>query len=133
MGAYVASQLIKALLKKRIQVNGAKILIMGLTFKENCPDLRNTRIVDIIKELAEYNIEMDIFDPWVDPTEASHEYGLSVISQRPVEKYDGVIIAVAHQQFQSMSQEEYRALTKEESIIYDLKYVLSSDFADIRL
>ncbi|MFA0496609.1 UDP binding domain-containing protein, partial [Vibrio sp. 10N.222.54.B11] len=100
---------------------------------ENCPDLRNTRIVDIIKELAEYNIEMDIFDPWVDPTEASHEYGLSVISQRPVEKYDGVIIAVAHQQFQSMSQEEYRALTKEESIIYDLKYVLSSDFADIRL
>lgn len=133
MGAYVASQLVKALLKKRIQVNGAKILIMGLTFKENCPDLRNTRIVDIIKELAEYNIEMDIFDPWVDPTEASHEYGLSVISQRPVEKYDGVIIAVAHQQFQSMSQEEYRALTKEESIIYDLKYVLSSDFADIRL
>lgn len=133
MGAYVASQLVKALLKKHIQVNGAKILIMGLTFKENCPDLRNTRIVDIIKELAEYNIEMDIFDPWVDPTEASHEYGLSVISQRPVEKYDGVIIAVAHQQFQSMSQEEYRALTKEESIIYDLKYVLSSDFADIRL
>lgn len=133
MGAYVASQLVKALLKKRIQVNGAKILIMGLTFKENCPDLRNTRIVDIIKELAEYNIEMDIFDPWVDPTEASHEYGLSVISQRPVEKYDGVIVAVAHQQFQSMSQEEYRALTKEESIIYDLKYVLSSDFADIRL
>ncbi|WP_454442972.1 Vi polysaccharide biosynthesis UDP-N-acetylglucosamine C-6 dehydrogenase TviB [Vibrio bathopelagicus] len=133
MGAYVASQLVKALLKKRIQVNGAKILIMGLTFKENCPDLRNTRIVDIIKELAEYNIEMDIFDPWVDPTEASHEYGLSVKSQRPVEKYDGVIVAVAHQQFQSMSQEEYRALTKEESIIYDLKYVLSSDFADIRL
>ncbi|UOE80943.1 Vi polysaccharide biosynthesis UDP-N-acetylglucosamine C-6 dehydrogenase TviB [Vibrio splendidus] len=133
MGAYVASQLVKALLKKRIQVNGAKILIMGLTFKENCPDLRNTRIVDIIKELAEYNIEMDIFDPWVDPAEASHEYGLSVISQRPEEKYDGVIVAVAHQQFQSMSQEEYRALTKEESIIYDLKYVLSSDFADIRL
>lgn len=133
MGAYVASQLVKALLKKRIQVNGAKILIMGLTFKENCPDLRNTRIVDIIKELAEYNIEMDIFDPWVDPTEASHEYGLSVIAQRPVEKYDGIIVAVAHQQFQSMSQEEYRALTKEESIIYDLKYVLSSDFADIRL
>ncbi|MCY9804059.1 Vi polysaccharide biosynthesis UDP-N-acetylglucosamine C-6 dehydrogenase TviB [Vibrio scophthalmi] len=133
MGAYVASQLVKAMLKKRIQVDGAKVLIMGLTFKENCPDLRNTRIIDIIAELAEYNIEMDIFDPWADPTEAQEEYGLKVLPQHPKEKYDGVIVAVAHEQFQNMSEEDFRVLSKPESVIYDLKYVLDRNLSDLRL
>lgn len=133
MGAYVASQLVKAMLKKRIQVDGAKVLIMGLTFKENCPDLRNTRIVDIIKELSEYNIEMDIFDPWAEPAEAYNEYGLKVLSHYPEEKYDGVIVAVAHEQFKNMSQDKFKALTKPYSVIYDLKYVLDHDLSDLRL
>ncbi|KJG56843.1 Vi polysaccharide biosynthesis protein VipA/TviB [Photobacterium kishitanii] len=133
MGAYVVSQLVKAMLHKSIPVKGANVLIMGLTFKENCPDLRNTRVVDIISELAEYNINVDIYDPWVSPDEAQHEYGVEVYTDKPEQQYDAVILAVAHNQFKEMSDEEYRTLTKSESIIYDLKYVLDSQFSDLRL
>ncbi|MCD9504143.1 Vi polysaccharide biosynthesis UDP-N-acetylglucosamine C-6 dehydrogenase TviB [Photobacterium phosphoreum] len=133
MGAYVVSQLVKAMLHKSIPVKGANVLIMGLTFKENCPDLRNTRVVDIISELAEYNINVDIYDPWVSPDEAQHEYGVEVCTDKPEQQYDAVILAVAHDQFKEMSNEEYRTLTKSESIIYDLKYVLDSQFSDLRL
>lgn len=133
MGAYVVSQLVKAMLHKSIPVKGANVLIMGLTFKENCPDLRNTRVVDIISELAEYNINVDIYDPWVSPDEAQHEYGVEVCTDKPEQQYDAVILAVAHDQFKEMSNKEYRTLTKSESIIYDLKYVLDSEFSDLRL
>lgn len=133
MGAYVVSQLVKAMLQKSIQVKGAHVLIMGLTFKENCPDLRNTRVVDIVAELNEYNINLDIYDPWISVEEARHEYGLSVLTDKPNKQYDAVIVAVAHDQFKLMSNEEYQALTKENSVIYDLKYVLAPTVADLRL
>ncbi|PTB31811.1 Vi polysaccharide biosynthesis UDP-N-acetylglucosamine C-6 dehydrogenase TviB [Photobacterium phosphoreum] len=133
MGAYVVSQLVKAMLHKSIQVKGANVLIMGLTFKENCPDLRNTRVVDIISELAEYNITVEIYDPWVNPKEAQHEYSVEVLTEKPQKAYDAVVIAVAHEQFKAMSTEEYKALTKPVSIIYDLKYILEPQVSDLRL
>ncbi|HRJ25295.1 MAG TPA: Vi polysaccharide biosynthesis UDP-N-acetylglucosamine C-6 dehydrogenase TviB, partial [Thauera sp.] len=102
MGAYVVSQLVKAMLKRRITVEGARVLVMGLTFKENCPDLRNTRIVDIVKELGEYNIQADVYDPWVDVAEAQHEYGLTPIDAPRQGAYDAVIVGVAHEQFKAM-------------------------------
>ncbi len=133
MGAYVVSQLVKAMLQKSIPVKGADILILGLTFKENCPDLRNTRVVDIIAELSEYNTNVDIYDPWICPEEAKHEYNVDVLTDKPNKQYDAVIVAVAHDQFKAMTVEEYQALTKQDSVIYDLKYVLDSSVSDLRL
>ena len=133
MGGYVVSQLIKAMTKQRIQVQGSRVLVMGLAFKENCPDLRNTRVVDIVRELAEYNIEVDVYDPWVDPEEAMQEYGIQPITQ-PVEgAYDGIVLAVAHHQFCELGAERIRALGKPEHVLYDLKYVLAAEEADLRL
>ena len=133
MGAYVASQLVKALMKKRIHVDGAKVLIMGLTFKENCPDLRNTKIVDIIAELREYNIEVDVYDPWVSAEEAVHEYGIRPVAQAAKGTYDGIILAVAHEQFKALSEAEIRGLGKAEHVLYDLKYILPASASDLRL
>ena len=133
MGAYVVSQLVKAMLKRRITVEGARVLVMGLTFKENCPDLRNTRIVDIVKELGEYNIQADVYDPWVDVAEAQHEYGLTPIDAPRQGAYDAVIVGVAHEQFKAMGADAIRALGKKEHVIYDLKYVLPRTAADLRL
>ncbi|MCK6399192.1 Vi polysaccharide biosynthesis UDP-N-acetylglucosamine C-6 dehydrogenase TviB [Thauera aminoaromatica] len=133
MGAYVVSQLVKAMLKRRITVEGARVLVMGLTFKENCPDLRNTRIVDIVKELGEYNIQADVFDPWVDVAEAQHEYGLTPIDAPQQGAYDAIIVGVAHQQFKDMGAEAIRALGKAEHVVYDLKYVMPRNAADLRL
>ncbi|HNB47007.1 MAG TPA: Vi polysaccharide biosynthesis UDP-N-acetylglucosamine C-6 dehydrogenase TviB, partial [Burkholderiaceae bacterium] len=120
MGAYVVSQLVKAMLKRRITVEGARVLVLGLTFKENCPDLRNTRIVDIVKELRDYNITADVFDPWVDVAEAQHEYGLTPIAAPEQGAYDAIIVGVAHQQFKDMGAEAIRALGKPEHVVYDL-------------
>jgi UDP-N-acetyl-D-galactosamine dehydrogenase len=133
MGRYVVSQLVKAMMKKRIQVQGARVLIMGLTFKENCPDLRNTRVVDIVKELKDYNVEVDVYDPWVDPAEAQHEYGITPVAQPAAGEYDGIILAVAHRQFVEMGAAAIRKLGKPEHVLYDLKYVLSADDSDLRL
>jgi len=133
MSRYVASQLVKSMLKKRIHVEGSTVLIMGLTFKENCPDLRNTKVVDIITELEEYNIKVDIYDPWVSAEGAKKEYGIDVLTAKPTAQYDGIIMAVAHDEFKSMSATELRALGKPESIIYDLKYIIDTGVADIRL
>ncbi|ACJ28358.1 UDP-N-acetyl-D-mannosaminuronate dehydrogenase [Shewanella piezotolerans WP3] len=133
MASYVASQLVKAMLKKGIQVKGANVLLMGLTFKENCPDLRNTKVVDIITELNEYNVNVDVYDPWVNPTEAKHEYGIEVLAEKPAATYDGMVMAVAHDEFKAMTQVELKSLTNAESIIYDLKYILSAEIADMRL
>lgn len=133
MGAYVVTQLVKAMLKKRIQVEDAKVLILGLSFKENCPDIRNTRIIDIVNELKEYHTQIDVYDPWVDAAEAEHEYGISPISNLENGKYDAVILAVAHQQFKVMGADAIRALGKADHVLYDLKFVLSQAESDLRL
>ncbi len=133
MGAYVASQLVKAMLKRRIHVDGSRVLIMGLAFKENCPDLRNTRVVDIISELREYNVSVDVHDPWADAAEAQHEYGLTPVSQPQPGHYDGIVLAVAHEQFKAMGAAALRALGKPQHVLYDLKYILPKEASDLRL
>ena len=133
MGAYVANQLIKSMIKRRIEIEGARILVMGLAFKENCPDLRNSRVVDIIAELENYNCTVDVYDPWVSIVEAWAEYGITPVGQPTVQTYDGIILAVAHHQFKAMGAGAVRALGKENHILYDLKYLFPSDATDIRL
>lgn len=133
MGEYVVSQLVKAMVKKRIHVDGARVLIMGLTFKENCPDLRNTRVIDIISELADYNIVVDVFDPWAAAEEAEHEYGIKLLSAPAPDSYDAIVLAVAHSQFADMGSRHIRSLGKANHVLYDLKYLLDNDESDIRL
>jgi len=133
MGAYVASQLIGAMNKKKIQIEGSKILIMGLTFKENCPDLRNTKIIDIIHELGVYNAQIDVYDPWADKYEAQVEYGLTMTMEPLPGAYDAIIIAVAHDRFKVMGVEKIRRFASPEHIIYDLKYLLDEASSDLRL
>ena len=133
MGAYVVTHLVKAMTKRRIPVQGARILVMGLTFKENCPDLRNTRVVDIVRELADYDVQVDVFDPWADAGEALREYGIATVERPESFAYDGVIIAVAHRQFKAMGAAAIRRLGKSEHVLYDLKYVLPAVDSDIRL
>ncbi len=133
MGAYVAGQLVKAMLKKRIQVEGSRVLVMGLTFKENCPDLRNTRVVDILHELAEYDVEVDVCDPWAAAEGARHEYGVELTEHPNPGSYDAVVLAVAHRQFREMGAAEIRALGKPNHVLYDLKYLLTAGESDLRL
>jgi UDP-N-acetyl-D-galactosamine dehydrogenase len=133
MGEYVVTQLVKTMIKKRIQVEGAKVLILGLSFKENCPDVRNTKVIDIVHELQEYNVEVDIYDPWVDATAAQREYNVTPINKPLANQYDGIVLAVAHHQFIEMGIESIRTLGKEDHVLYDLKYVFAKDATDIRL
>lgn len=133
MGAYVAGQLVKALLRKRIHVQGARVLVMGLAFKENCPDLRNTRVIDVISELQEYGMAVDVHDPWVDAGEAKQEYGLDLNSNPITGTYDAVILAVAHEQFKGYGAAGFRALCGPDHVLYDLKYLLNADEVDMRL
>ncbi len=133
MGRYVVSQLVKAMLKKRIHVQGSNVLIMGLTFKENCPDLRNTRVVDMVAECREYGAEVDVYDPWVDADEARHEYGISPVEQPEPGKYDAVLLAVAHDEFKELGLKKIRSFGKPDCILYDIKYVLPSADVDERL
>ena len=133
MGAYVVTQLVKAMAQRRIHVQGARVLVMGLSFKENCPDLRNTRVVDIVKELAEYHVHADVYDPWASPAQAQHEYGITPIHQPEKQAYDAIIIAVAHEQFRDMGAAAIRALGKSEHVLYDLKYILPASDSDMRL
>ena len=133
MGAYVVSQLVKAMTRRRIHVDGARVLVMGLTFKENCPDLRNTRVVDILQELREYNVAADVYDPWVAPAEAQHEYGITPVVEPQAGAYDAVIVAVAHRQFRELGEQGMRAFGKPAHVLYDLKYVLSAQESDLRL
>ncbi|WP_130357981.1 Vi polysaccharide biosynthesis UDP-N-acetylglucosamine C-6 dehydrogenase TviB [Pigmentiphaga kullae] len=133
MGAYVVSQLVKVMLRRRIQVEGSRVLVMGLTFKENCPDLRNTRVVDIIKELQEYNVVADVYDPWVDANEALHEYDITPIDKPTTNTYDAIIMAVAHDEFKEMGETAIREFAKSRHVLYDLKYILPRHSADMRL
>lgn len=133
MGRYVVSQLVKAMIARRVHVNGAKVLVLGLTFKENCPDVRNTKVVDIVSELKEYGMDADIYDPWVDPVEAQQEYGITPVQTPKAGEYDAVILAVAHNEFRALGAQKIRAYAKPVHVLYDLKYVLSAEEADIRL
>ncbi|GHB57375.1 UDP-N-acetyl-d-glucosamine 6-dehydrogenase WbpA [Psychrosphaera saromensis] len=133
MAKHVVSELVKKMLKKRIQVDGANVLLMGLTFKENCPDLRNTKIVDIVSELKEYNINTDIVDPWCSSAEAEQEYNLKLIDEPKQAHYDAVILAVSHDEFKALGAEKIKALGKENHVIYDLKYILPKEQVDMRL
>ncbi|MGR3624595.1 Vi polysaccharide biosynthesis UDP-N-acetylglucosamine C-6 dehydrogenase TviB [Pseudophaeobacter sp.] len=123
MGAYVATRLVKAMLQKRIQVNGSRVLVMGLAFKENCPDLRNTRVIDVIQELREYGISVDVHDPWVDPAEARAEYGLNIVTTPEPQSYDGLVLAVAHDDFRQLGTEGLLRLLREQHAIFDVKAV----------
>lgn len=133
MGPYVAGQMVKAMLKRRIQVDGARVLILGLTFKENCPDLRNTKVVDVWEELKEYGVHVDIHDPWVDPVQAREEYALEVIDSPEKNAYDGIIVAVAHSEFSELGVSGVREYGKPSHIVYDLKNIFSAGESDLRL
>ncbi len=130
MGEYVATQVLKLMLKKGIQVLQSNIIVLGFTFKENCPDVRNTKVVDIVKSLKEYNLNITIYDPWANPAIAEHEYGLVVTNELPTEKFDAAIMAVAHNEFKDL---DITSLVKDESVIYDVKGILPRDVVDGRL
>ena len=133
MGAHVAGQLVKAMLRRRIHVDGARVLVMGLTFKEDCPDLRNTRVVDVVRELSEYGVVVDVYDPAADPAEAQHEYGISLITEPQTGAYDAIILAVAHAAFREMTSKALHALGRSDHVLYDLKHVLPASESDMRL
>tara|TARA_B110000008_G_scaffold266106_1_gene291955 strand:- start:30661 stop:31935 length:1275 start_codon:yes stop_codon:yes gene_type:complete len=133
MGSYVAFQLTELMTKKGISIVNANILIMGLTFKENCPDLRNSRVVDVIKKLESFECKIDVYDPWVNKEEARKEYGITPIDIITSAKYDAILIAVAHNQFKKLSFAEIRAFGAKNHVLYDLKYVLKANEVDGRL
>lgn len=133
MGAYAASQLVKTMLKRRIHVDGARVLILGLTFKENCPDMRNTRVVDVVAELRDYGVHVDVHDPWVDAAEAEQEYGILLTSTPEHEAYDGVILAVAHNSYREAGVAALRGYGRPGHVFCDLKSVFARDESDLRL
>ncbi len=130
MGHHIASSVIKLMARKGIDTSKAKILVLGLTFKENCPDLRNTRVIDIIAELQDYGIAVDVHDPWVNPDEARREYGITLCSGLSELTYDGLVIAVAHRQYTAMQPGDFRRLCKENSVIFDVKNILPVEQVD---
>ena len=133
MGAHIAGEVIRLMVHKGINPVRARVLVLGLAFKQNCPDLRNTRVVDIVQSLASYNAQVDICDPWVNAAEAQHEYNLRLIEKPEQGAYDAVIVAVGHDEFRALSAEGTRAYGKPESILYDVKYVLPREAVDGRL
>ena len=133
MGAYVVDQISKLMIKKRIHIVDANVLIMGLTFKENCPDLRNSKIIDLIEGFRDFNCNIDVYDPWADKSEALREYGVELIGTPATEKYDAIVLAVNHDKFQELTIGELKSYGKEEHVLYDIKYLLSPDQVDGRL
>ena len=133
MGKYVANEIINLMTKKRIQVVDSNILVMGLTFKEDCPDIRNTRVVDVVQELSGFHCNIEVYDPWIDKEESIREYGITPIEQPEPGKYDAVIIAVAHHQFKAMGITAIRALGKKNHVLYDIKYIFPAEKVDGRL
>ena len=133
MGEYVATQLVKKLASKKIHIDEARVLILGFTFKGDCPDVRNTKIIDIITELKDFNMSVDVYDAWASKEEVKHEYGIDLINSLERGSYDGVVIAVDHNEFKQMGVEELRTLGKANHVLYDVKHVLKPTDADIRL
>ena len=133
MALYVADQIAKLMASKRIHVNGARALVLGVTFKENCPDIRNSKVVDVVRELQKNGAEVDIYDPWADNAEVKHEYGLKVIRNFDSRKYDAAVVAVAHKEFKEMGAEGVRKLCKKSHVLYDIKHVFTAAEVDGRL
>jgi UDP-N-acetyl-D-glucosamine/UDP-N-acetyl-D-galactosamine dehydrogenase len=135
MGQYVASEVVKLMIKKSIPVKGAKVLMLGITFKENCPDIRNTKAIDIYHELKDYGMEVDLYDPWANPAEVKHEYGINILSNLPPSGgteggWASIILAVAHNEFLDIDLKQHQ---KDGAIIYDVKGILDSNVIDGRL
>ena len=131
MGSYVADEVIKLMVRKGIQVVGSKALVLGITFKENCPDVRNTKVIDIIRHLKNYHIDVDVHDPWADPKEVEHEYGITTKQELPQDcQYDAVIVTVAHQEF---SYEMIKSICSDPCVLYDVKAILDKSLVDARL
>jgi len=133
MGGYVIGQLVKRMVKRRIQVENANVLVMGLTFKENCPDLRNTKVIDSINALKSYNVNVDVYDPWVSADAAMHEYGVTPVAQPKSNHYDAILLAVAHRQFAEMGAAGVRRFGRDNHVLFDLKHVFSKAESDMRL
>ncbi len=133
MGAYIAGQMVKAMIRRRVQVAGSRVLVLGLTFKENCPDLRNTKVVDVITELQDYGIEVDVHDPWVDSMEAFEEYGFALVEEPETGRYDGLLLAVAHDDFAKKGAAGLRRYGAPDAVLYDIKGVLAPGDSDMRL
>jgi UDP-N-acetyl-D-galactosamine dehydrogenase len=133
MGIYVASKVIKLMIARNIQPSDSRVLILGLAFKENCPDVRNTKIADVVEELQSFRCNVDVYDPWIDPAEAQHEYGITVVSEPAPGTYDAIIIGVAHEQFVALGNEGIRRFGRPNLVLYDIKHVLSKDQVDGRL
>jgi UDP-N-acetyl-D-galactosamine dehydrogenase len=133
MGSYVVNQVSKLMIKKRIHIVDANVLIMGLTFKENCPDLRNSCVVDLITGFESFNCNVDVYDPWVSKKEANELYGISLVSKPLNGKYDAIVLAVGHNEFTKMSEDQLRKLGRKNHVLYDIKYILNVDEADGRL
>lgn len=133
MGAHVAERVVKIMTKRRIPVVGSNILVMGLTFKENCPDIRNTRVIDLITEFKDYSANVEVYDPWANTDEVEREYGFRLIQQLANAKYDAIVLAVAHRQFTEMGPQAIRTLGRNQSVIFDVKYILPAESVDGRL
>jgi UDP-N-acetyl-D-glucosamine/UDP-N-acetyl-D-galactosamine dehydrogenase len=133
MANYVAGEVVKLMASKRILAKGSRVLVLGLTFKENCPDLRNSKVADVVRELGRYGADVDVYDPWIDAAEASHEYGIRPIKRIRDGVYDAVVLAVAHKQFREMGVARVRKACKENHVVYDIKYLFSADQVDGRL
>lgn len=131
MGTYVADEVLKLMIRKGIQAVGSRALVLGITFKENCPDVRNTKVIDIVRHLQDYNINVDIYDPWADPEEVKHEYGVDSTQEIPNGiQYDSIILAVAHKEF---TFDVIRSLCREKCVIFDVKGILDKNLVDGRL
>jgi UDP-N-acetyl-D-galactosamine dehydrogenase len=133
MAEYVASRMIKLMIKRNIQPSGARVLCLGLTFKENCPDVRNTKVADVVKELQSFGCNVDVYDPWVDPQEAHHEYGIAMVAKPKPGAYDAIVIAVAHKEFLALGAKGIRQLGSPNVVIFDIKHVLPKNESDGRL
>jgi UDP-N-acetyl-D-galactosamine dehydrogenase len=133
MGRFVAGQVLRLMAKQRISLPDARVLVLGLAFKENCPDLRNTRVVDIVNHFEQFHVQVDVHDPWVDATEAKHEYDLDLVAQPQAGAYDAIVVAVGHREFAALGAQGLRALGKPNAVLYDVKYVLPKADVDGRL
>jgi UDP-N-acetyl-D-galactosamine dehydrogenase len=133
MGLYVAGEIVKLLTEKRLAVKGARVLVMGLTFKENCPDLRNSKVVDVIRELERYGARVDVYDPWVKPQAARREYGIRSLQKPRSRTYEAIVLAVPHRAFREMGLKRIRRFAKPKHVIYDIKYLFKRDATDGRL
>src|ERR1035438_6359228 len=133
MGLYVAVEVVRLLTHKRIHVKGARVLVLGLTFKENCPDIRNSRVVDVVRELEKNGAVVDVHDPWIDAADARHEYGIKPVRNLPKRHYDAAIIAVAHREFKAMGPAAVRQLCRRNHVLFDIKYIFPAQDVDGRL